>query len=155
MALTLTSPAFADNAFIPVQYTCDGDNISPPLKWSQVPDGTVEMVLLFEDPDGPGFTAGTQVYWVLFGLDPASAGLEEGKVPAGAIGGKNDYGRTDWAGPCPPSGGKAHRYIFTLLALSEPSGLAEGASPRKDLPYALSGKVLAQAELTGRYQRRR
>lgn len=153
MALTLTSPAFAENEFVPIQYTCDGDNISPPLTWSDVPDGTVEMVLIFEDPDGPGGTGRTQVYWVLFGLDPAGGGLEEGKVPAGAVGGKNDYGRTDWAGPCPPFG-KAHRYIFTLLALSEPSGLAEGASPRKDLPYALSGKVLAKAELTGLYRRR-
>ena len=151
MALTLTSPAFADNEFIPVQYTCDGDNISPPLEWSDVPEGTAELVLLLEDPRGPG---GSQVYWALFGLDPASGGLEEGKVPASAVGGKNDYGRTDWAGPCPPFG-KAHFYIFTLLALSEPSGLTEGASPRKDLPYALSGKVIAQAELTGQYRRQR
>lgn len=151
MALTLTSPAFDDNTFLPVQYTCDGDNMSPPLAWSEVPEGTAELVLLFEDPDGPG---GTQVYWVLFGLHPASGGLEEGKVPEGALGGKNDYGRTDWAGPCPPIG-KAHRFIFTLLALSEPSGLVEGASPRKDLPYALSGKVLAQAQLTGKYARQR
>jgi Raf kinase inhibitor-like YbhB/YbcL family protein len=153
MALTLTSPAFVDNGFVPVQYTCDGDNISPPLTWSDVPDGTVELVLIFEDPDGPGSMGNTQVYWVLFGLDPAAGGIEEGKVPAGAVGGRNDYGRTDWAGPCPPFG-RAHRYIFTLLALSEFSGLAEGASPRKDLPYALSGKVLAQAQLTGQYQRR-
>ena len=151
MALTLTSSAFADNEFIPVEHTCDGDNVSPPLEWSQVPDGTAELVLLFEDPDGPG---GTFVQWVLFGLDPASGGLQEGKVPAGAIGGKNDYGRTDWAGPCPPIG-KPHRFIFTLLALSEPSDLVEGASPRKDLPQALSGKVLAQAQLTGKYARQR
>jgi Raf kinase inhibitor-like YbhB/YbcL family protein len=151
MAFTLTSPAFADNALIPVQYTCDGDNMSPPLVWSEVPAGTAELVLLFEDPDAPG---GTQVYWVLFGINPASGGLEEGKVPAGAVGGKNDYGRTDWAGPCPPIG-RAHRFIFTLLALSEPSGLAEGASPRNDLPHALAGKVLAQAQLTGKYARQR
>ncbi|MGH3701964.1 MAG: YbhB/YbcL family Raf kinase inhibitor-like protein [Pseudonocardiaceae bacterium] len=151
MALTLSSPAFANNDLVPVQYTCDGDNVSPPLAWSEVPDGTAELVLLLEDPDGPG---GTQLYWVLCGLDPASGGLEEGKVPVGAVGGKNDYGRTDWAGPCPPLG-KAHRYIFTLLALSAPSGLAEGASPRTDLPHALSGKVLAQAQLTGKYARRR
>ncbi|HEX2301731.1 MAG TPA: YbhB/YbcL family Raf kinase inhibitor-like protein, partial [Pseudonocardiaceae bacterium] len=113
--------------------------MSPPLEWSEVPEGTAEMVLLFEDLDGPG---GSQVYWAVFGLDPASGGLEEGKVPPQAVGGKNDYGRTDWAGPCPPVG-RAHRFVFTLLALSEPSGLAEGASPRKDVPPALSGKVLA------------
>lgn len=120
MALTLTSPAFTNNASVPVQYTCDGDNVSPPLAWSEVPEGTAELVLLFEDPDAPG---GTQVYWVLFGLNPASGGLEEGKVPA--------------------------------EALSEPSGLAEGASPRNDLPRALAGKVLAQAQLTGKYARQR
>lgn len=153
MALTLTSSAFTDNAFIPVQYSCDGENISPPLEWSEVPEGTTELVLIFEDPDAPG---GTQVYWALYGLNPTSGGIEEGKVPAGAIGGKNDYGRIDWAGPCPPYGfDKPHRYIFTLLALSEPSGLTEGDSPRKDLPYALSGKVLAQAQLTGKYARQR
>ena len=81
-------------------------------------------------------------------------GLEEGKAPPTALGGKNDYGRTDWSGPCPPIG-KAHRFIFTLLALGEPSGLAEGASPRDDLPYALSGKVLGQTQLTVKYARRR
>jgi Raf kinase inhibitor-like YbhB/YbcL family protein len=109
------------------------------------------LVLLFEDPDAPG---GTHVHWTLFGINPAGGALEEGKVPAGAVGGKNDYGRTDWGGPCPPFG-KARRFIFTLLALSEPSGLAEGASPRKDLPQALSGKVLAQAQLTVKYARGR
>jgi Raf kinase inhibitor-like YbhB/YbcL family protein len=151
MPFTLTSPAFANNAFMPIQYTCDGENISPPLTWTDVPEGTVELALLFEDPDAPG---GTHVQWVLFGIDPELDGLEEGKAPVGALGGKNDYGRTDWAGPCPPIG-KAHRFIFTLLALGERSGLAEGASAREDLPYALSGKVLGQTQLTGKYARKR
>lgn len=151
MPLTLTSSAFADTEFIPVRYTCDGDNVSPPLAWSEVPAGAAEMVLLFEDIDGPG---GSLVHWVLFGLDPASGGLAEATVPADAVGGKNDFGRTDWAGPCPPIG-RAHRFVFTLLALSEPSGLTVGASPRNDLPHALSGKVLAQAQLGGKYARRR
>jgi phosphatidylethanolamine-binding protein (PEBP) family uncharacterized protein len=84
MPLTLTSPAFADNEFFPIQYTCDGDNISPSLTWSEVPGGT-------------------QVYWVLYGLDPASGGIEEGKVPASAVGGKNDYGRTGTSSRCLPS----------------------------------------------------
>ena len=151
MAFTLTSPAFADNEFLPIQYTCDGENVSPPLAWSEVPEGTAELVLLLEDPDAPG---GTQVYWVLFGLNPVSGGLEEGKVPADAVGGKNDYGRTDWGGPCPPCG-RARHFIFTLLALSEPSGLSEGASPRNDLPQALSGKLLGKAQLTSKYARQR
>ena len=120
MAFTLSSPAFANNTFMPVQYTCDGDNISPPLTWTDVPEGTVEFALLFEDPDAPG---GTLVHWVLFGISPDLDGLEEGKAPPGALG--------------------------------EPSGLAEGASPRDDLPYALSGKVLGQTQLTGKYARKR
>jgi Raf kinase inhibitor-like YbhB/YbcL family protein len=151
MPLTLTSSAFAHNTPLPLKYTCDGDNISPPLQWSDVPEGTAELVLLFEDADAPG---GTLVQWVVFGLNPDLEGLDEGKVPAGAVGGKNDYGRIDWAGPCPPIG-KAHRFIFTLLALSAPSGLSEGANARDDLPYALSGKVLGQAQLTGKYARKR
>src|SRR6266568_347779 len=151
MALTLSSPAFPPNSFIPVQYTCDGDNLSPPLAWSDLPEGTLELALLFEDPDAPG---GTLVQWILYGIDPSLGGLEEGKAPAEALGGRNDYGRTDYAGPCPPVG-KARRFIFTLLALGQPSGLAEGANPRDDLPYALSGKVLDQTQLTVKYARRR
>lgn len=151
MPLTLTSPTIAHNDFFPVRYTCDGEDMSPPLAWSDVPEGTAEMIVLFEDLDGPG---GPQVYWAVYGLDPALGGIEEGKVPAGAVGGKNDYGRTDWGAPCPPFG-RAHRYAFTLLALSEPSGLAEGASPRNDLPHALAGKVLAQAQLAAKYARQR
>ena len=151
MALTLSSPAFAANSFIPVQYTCDGDSLSPPLVWEDVPEGTVELALLFEDPDAPG---GTLVQWILYGIDPSLGGLEEGKAPAEALGGRNDYGRTDYAGPCPPVG-KARRFIFTLLALGQPSGLAERADPRSELPNALSGKVLGQAQLTVKYARRR
>lgn len=149
MPLTLTSPAFANNDSLPRQCSCDGADASPALAWSDVPDGAVEMILLFEDIDGPG---GPQVLWAVYGLDPALGGVEEGKIPPGAVGGKNDYGRNDWEGPCPPAG-RPHRYAFTLLAISEPSGLAEGASPRNDLPRALSGKVLAQAQLSGRYGR--
>ena len=152
MALTLTSPAFADNEFVPVQYTCDGDNISPPLKWSDVPDGTVELVLIFEDPDGPGGMGGTQVYWVLFGLDPASGGLEEGKVPAGAVGGKNDYGRTDWAGPCPPRG-RAHRYVFTLFAVKQDALPVNADTSAAIVGFQLHFNTLEKVTLTGKFQR--
>src|SRR2546429_9197691 len=123
MPLTLSSPAFGNNALIPVRHTCDGDNVSPALSWSDVPDGTAEMVLLFEDSDGPG---GTFVQWGGYGRDPEAAGLEEGKTPAVALGGQNDYGRTDFAAPCPPVG-RPHRHIFTLLALSSPRRLPDEA----------------------------
>jgi Raf kinase inhibitor-like YbhB/YbcL family protein len=149
--MTLTSPAFGDNQVLPAQFTCDGDNVSPPLSWSEVPEGTAELILLFEDTDAPG---GTFVHWVVLGLSADLKGLDEGKVPAGALGGRNDYGRNDYAGPCPPIG-RARHFVFTLLALAEPSGLAEGANPRFDLPAAVTGKVLAQAQLTGKYNRRR
>lgn len=151
MALTLTSPEYQHGGFFPLRCTCDGENVPPTLAWSDVPEGTAELVILFEDSDAPG---GTLVQWVVFGIDPSTEGIVDGKLPEGSLGGKNDYGRHDYAGPCPPIG-RAHRFIFTLLAIKEPSGLAEGASPRDDLPYALSGKVLEQAQLMGKYARKR
>ncbi|HEU5002908.1 MAG TPA: YbhB/YbcL family Raf kinase inhibitor-like protein [Actinomycetota bacterium] len=151
MALTLTSSEYTHGGNFPARCTCDGDNVPPVLTWSDLPEGTAELVLLFEDSDSPG---GTLVQWAVFGIDPAAEGILDGKAPAGAVCGKNDYGRIDYAGPCPPVG-RYHRFIFTLLAIKEPSGLGEGASPRDDVPYALSGKVLGQAQLMGKYARKR
>src|SRR5260370_38329298 len=111
MASPLRSPAFATTPFTPATHNSEGDNTPPPLTWTDVPEGTVEFALLFEDPDAPG---GTLVHWVRFGITPDLDGLEEGKAPPGALGGKNDYGRTHRTGPSPPTA-NAHRLLLPPL----------------------------------------
>ena len=148
MTITVTSPAFGEGESIPQQYTCSGDNISPPLEISGVPDGTVELALLVEDPDAPRRTF---LHWAAWGIDPQTSTLEEGALPAGTVEGRNDLGYTGYGGPCPPPG-PAHRYIFTVFALSERPDLP-AAAPAGELRDAVAGKVLATGTLTGEYGR--
>jgi Raf kinase inhibitor-like YbhB/YbcL family protein len=148
MAMVVTSPAFGEGETIPQRFTCDGEDVSPPLEFGQVPEGTAELAVLVEDPDAPG---GAFVHWVMWGLDPARTGLTEGEVPAGASQGRNDFGRPGYGGPCPPAG-PAHRYSFTVLALAEPLRLAAGASA-DELRDAAADSLLATGALTGRYGR--
>jgi len=149
MTVNLTSPAFAEGDTIPDLYTCDGDDVSPPLEWSDVPPDAAQLAVVVEDPDAPG---GTFVHWVLWGLDAGLPGLAQGQVPAGAREGRNDFGRIGWGGPCPPRGSEPHHYVFTLLALSEPLAVEAGASADR-VKRAAEGKVLAAGRLTGRYGR--
>lgn len=122
--LLLGSPAFAAGGEIPSRFTCDGDGVSPPLGWVNVPEGTVELALTVVDPDAP---SGQFVHWVIAGLDPALGGLDEGEVPESAIEARNDTTEFGWFGPCPPAG-ETHAYVFTLFALSAPSGVQPGAT---------------------------
>lgn len=145
----LRSPAFTDHAPIPRRHSKDGEEVSPPLEWSGVPEGTAELAVLCEDPDAPG---GTFVHCVLAGLDPSLAGLDEGEVPAGAVEGVNDFGHTGYGGPRPPVGDDPHRYFFQVYAASAALGLSSGASGG-DLRRALEGRVLARGVLVGTYQR--
>ena len=147
LTITVTSPAFGDGGDIPSRNTCDGQDVSPPLRFVELPSGTVELALLVEDPDAP---RGTFVHWVAWGLDPGKAELGEGEVPAGA--GKNDFGKRGYGGPCPPKGAQ-HRYVFTVFALSDRLELPPGASA-DDLKQAVSGRTLAEGRLIGRYARR-
>jgi Raf kinase inhibitor-like YbhB/YbcL family protein len=146
MTISVTSPAFSDGDTIPQQYTCDGDDVSPPLAVRNVPSGAVELALLVEDPDAPG---GTFVHWVAWGIDPGQADIAAGAPTPGS--GKNGFGRTGYRGPCPPPG-KPHRYVFTVYALSERLDLDAGASADA-LRQAIDGKALATGSLTGRYGR--
>jgi Raf kinase inhibitor-like YbhB/YbcL family protein len=146
MTITVSSSAFAEGGTIPRRYTCDGEDVSPPLAVSGLPSGVRELALLVEDPDAPH---GTFVHWVAWGIDPAKPTLAEGSAPAGS--GVNGFGRQGYGGPCPPRGSN-HRYVFTVLALSRPSGLRAGASA-DDLRTAVKGAVLAEGKLTGRYGR--
>jgi Raf kinase inhibitor-like YbhB/YbcL family protein len=145
----VSSPAFAPGALIPTGFTCDAEDVPPPLRWSGVPAGTVELALVIEDLDSRRHPF---VHWVAWGIDPAAGGLPEGVVPAGVHEGRNSTGRDGYVGPCPPAGGAAHRYRFTLEALRRPLDLTPDASA-VTLQTAARRTVLARAQLIGRYER--
>jgi hypothetical protein len=147
--LVLTSPSFEDGGAIPTIHTCDGQDMSPALFWDGGPEGAQSYALIVDDPDARGF-----IHWVVFNIrGGTSGGLREGLHPdADPLQGRNDFGRTGYGGPCPPSG--IHRYRFTLYALS--TTLAFGVTPTEpDMARAMAGKILAQATLTGLYVRQR
>jgi len=149
MTLTIESDAFAHDAVIPTKYTCEGDDRSPPLRWSGAPEGTRSFVLRVLDPDAPG---GTFTHWLLYDVPASAEGLGEGESGRG-VPGRNDFERIGWGGPCPPPKHGDHRYHFTLSALDRDGlGLAEGAS-RDEVEKAMEGHVLAEARWTGRYAR--
>lgn len=153
MAIDLKSPAFEEGSVIPTRYTCDGQDISPPLSWSSVPDDTRSLALVTYDPDAPG---GTFVHWVLFNVPPDARELAEDipdqeRLPNGAAQGVNGFGKVGYMGPCPPSG--THRYFFEIYALDTTLDLGAGTT-REDLDGAIQGHVLAEGRLMGTYQRR-
>jgi Raf kinase inhibitor-like YbhB/YbcL family protein len=153
MPLNLSSTAFTAGKPIPRKYTCDGDDISPPLAWSDPPNGTESFALIADDPDAP---VGTWVHWVLYDLPPDALSLPEAvsqdaEQPGGARHGRNSWGRLGYGGPCPPSG--THRYFFKLYALDAKLGLKAGAT-KDDLLRAMEKHVLEQTELMGVYARK-
>lgn len=153
MTMVLSSTSFKEGDKIPVKYTCDGQDISPALMWDEPPQLTEAFVLIVDDPDAPG---GVFTHWILFNI-PANINQFGEGVPAqeqlesGAVQGKNDFGRTGYGGPCPPSG-RSHRYRFTIYALDQSLNLKAGVS-RKQVVDAIQGHILAQGQLTGTYQR--
>ncbi|MBN1219775.1 MAG: YbhB/YbcL family Raf kinase inhibitor-like protein [Anaerolineae bacterium] len=150
MTFEITSPAFVQGETIPVKYTCDGEDISPPLQWSDLPAGTQSLALISDDPDAP---MGTWVHWIVYNLPADTRKLpEQVSLPANSVDGKNSWGRTGYGGPCPPSG--THRYFFKLYALDTMLDLAAGANKTK-LLQAMEGHILAQAELMGTYARQK
>ncbi|MES2760349.1 MAG: YbhB/YbcL family Raf kinase inhibitor-like protein [Pseudomonadota bacterium] len=154
MALTLSSTAFDANGPIPPVYTCDGSDVSPPLAWSGVPDGTKSLALIVDDPDAPDPAAPqrTWVHWVLYNIAPDATGLEQGgrRLPDGTQEGSNDWRRTGYGGPCPPIG--RHRYFFKLYALNVELPVLAPAT-KHELEQAMQGHVLEKAELIGTYHR--
>jgi len=155
MSLTITSGAFAPNAAIPREHTCDGADVAPPLAWTGIPEGTKSLVLIVDDPDAPDPAAPrtTWVHWVLYNLPPDATGLPRGVtapgLPAGTRQGLNDWRRAGYGGPCPPIG--RHRYFHKLYALD--TVLPDLGTPTKaKLERAMEGHVIAHAELVGTYQ---
>jgi Raf kinase inhibitor-like YbhB/YbcL family protein len=156
MALHITSSAFQANSAIPPRHTCDGQDISPPLSWSGASTGVKSYALIVDDPDAPDPAKPQRVYvhWVVYNIPSSTTSLSENAsktgLPKGAVQGKNDWGKAEYGGPCPPIG--RHRYFFKLYALdSELTGLP---SPTKaDLERAMTGHVLDSGELIGTYQK--
>lgn len=152
--MKLESSAFASGQPIPQKHTCDGQDQSPALSWSEAPQGAKSFALIADDPDAP---MSTWVHWVIFNLPPQTHALPEG-VPntdsaAGGTQGRNDFGKTGYGGPCPPPG-KPHRYFFKLYALDSALALKAGAK-KADLEKAMQGHIIGQAELMGTYQRKK
>jgi Raf kinase inhibitor-like YbhB/YbcL family protein len=146
--LSITSPAFLPNGLIPSKYTCDGADVNPPLSIGNVPEKTVSLALIVDDPDAP---VGTWVHWVVWNIDSGTREILENSVPPGALQGTNDFRKREYGGPCPPSG--THRYFFKLYALNAPLSAQAGAAKAR-IEEAMKGHVLAQAELIGLYKRR-
>lgn len=156
MPLSIRSTAFAHGAAMPKRYTCDGEDISPPLEWSGVPTGAKSLALIVDDPDAPDPKAPKRVWvhWVLYNVPPTAAGVKErvsgGGLPGETREGLNDWKRAGYGGPCPPIG--RHRYFFKLYALD--TLLPElGAATKSEVETAMRGHVLEQAELLGTYER--
>jgi Raf kinase inhibitor-like YbhB/YbcL family protein len=150
MAFVINSPALKAGQSIPVRYTCDGENLSPPLTWAHPPAHTKAFALVMEDPDAPG---GTFTHWMLCDLRATRADLDEGGEADGdGTPGTNDFSKLGYGGPCPPRGHGRHRYRFRLLALSKPLGLRPGFS-RAQLDKALAHVVLGTAILVTSYER--
>jgi len=150
-ALTLTSSAFGGGDAIPSTYTCDGDDISPPLSWEGVPSEAVSLALIVDDPDAPG---DVWVHWVVYNIPAATAELPEAAspdgLPAGAMEGLNSWGEAGYGGPCPPEG--SHRYFFKLYALDvELEGLVGPA--KAEVEAAMQDHIVAAAELMGTYEK--
>jgi Raf kinase inhibitor-like YbhB/YbcL family protein len=151
--IQIESDAFEAEGTIPQQYTCDGDDLSPPLTWSEPPVGTQSLALVCADPDAP---AGTWDHWVLFNIPAGVRSLPEGisadpVVEGLGAHGSNGWGRLDYGGPCPPAGA-AHHYLFQLYALDTNLDLDPGAS-RKDVEKGMKGHILAEGQLVGEYGR--
>jgi Raf kinase inhibitor-like YbhB/YbcL family protein len=152
--MKLTSTAFENEGSIPKKFTCEGENVSPPIAWAAVPPAAKSLALIVDDPDAPDPAAPkrTWVHWVLYDLPPSAGGLPEAvrSLPAGAREGKNDWNKTGYGGPCPPIG--RHRYFFKLYALD--ASLGDLGEPTKAaLLEAMRGHVVGETELLGTYQK--
>jgi hypothetical protein len=152
MAIQLTSEAFSDGTMIPKRFTCDGEDLSPPLSWSGLPTETGPLALICDDPDAP---VGTWDHWVLFNIPATATGLPENVLAKatlddGSVHGNNSWGRLGYGGPCPPGG--THRYFFKLYALDIALNLKTGAT-KSQLVKAMEGHILDQGQLMGKYKR--
>ena len=159
MAMTLNSPAFKQDGQIPSKYTCEGEDVSPPLAWAGVPDGTKSLVLIVDDPDAPDPKAPQRVWvhWVVYNIPPDVKGLRENAskagLPQGTVVGLNDFKKMGYGGPCPPRGHGLHHYHFRLLALSIDRLPVSAKAACRRVEQEARKHVIAEATLVGLYQR--
>src|SRR6059058_2600630 len=146
--MKITSSAFQEGTNIPSKFSCDGANTSPPLQISDVPSAAKSLVLIVDDPDAP---SGLFTHWAVWNISPQTSTIAEGSMPKG-VQGTNDFGKSGYGGPCPPSG--VHRYYLKIFALDRELELPSGAK-RSQLDAAMKGHVIAQGELIGRYSRKK
>ena len=145
--MKLKSTAFEQNQFIPRKYTCEGEDINPPLQFERIPENAKSLVLIVDDPDAPG---GDWVHWVVFNIDPSVSLIKENEVPKGAVQGINDFNKCSYGGPCPPSG--VHHYYFKAYALDKLLELDKDLK-KSDVLAEMEGHILEKAELIGLYER--
>lgn len=145
--MKILSPFFKNNQEMPAKYTCDGENINPPLEFVDVPKEARSLVLIVDDPDAVG---GTFVHWTVFNINPRTETIDEDSVPPDGIQGMTDSGEPEYKGPCPPSG--SHRYFFKLYALDINLTLRERAS-KKEIEDGMKNHILEKAEIIGLYKR--
>ena len=156
MTLKVTSSAFQQGGPIPAQYTCEGKDISPPLSWSGLPSNARSVALIVDDPDAPDPAKPQRVYvhWVVYNISPQTTSLAEnaskGGMPNGAVQGRNDWGKAEYGGPCPPIG--RHRYFFKLYVLDTTLAGLKNAT-KADLEKAMKGHIVDSGELMGTYQK--
>nr|WP_271618981.1 YbhB/YbcL family Raf kinase inhibitor-like protein [Bradyrhizobium sp. CCBAU 51745] len=149
--MRLLSKAFADGSAIPRRFTCDGDNVSPPLEWSGAPQGTRSYVLLCDDPDAPG---GTWHHWAVYDIPPNQTGLIDGAAQkTSQKQATNDFRKVDYCGPCPPPGHGVHHYHFRLLALSTDHVRVQANPSCREVEREARKSTLGEAVLVGWYQR--
>jgi len=147
--MNISSPSFTNEKVIPSKFTCDVDNISPELVFSNIPAGTKSLTLIAHDPDAP--VQGGWTHWVIINMDPTTTGIKENSKPATGLEATTDFGKTVYGGPCPPSG--THRYYFYLYALDTILNLDQKAT-KTDVEKAMTGHILEQTELIGLYKRK-
>lgn len=141
----VSSPAFADNAQVPVEYSCKGRNVPPPLRWQNVPPGTESLALVVDDPDAP---AGLYVHWVVTGIPPSTTEIGEGPLPGGASVSLNSSGKAEYFGPCPPAGSGVHHYRFQLYALNKPLKLV-ATTPAREATQTIANAAVADTRTVG------
>jgi len=156
MSLKITSAAFEQGRDIPARYTCEGQDVSPPLEWSDLPRNAKTLALIVDDPDAPDPAKPQRVYvhWVVYNIPASVDSLKENAskdgMPKGALQGNNDWGKAEYGGPCPPIG--RHRYFFKLYALDRALAVSSAAT-KADLERAMQGHVVGSGELMGTYQK--